>query len=359
MLTHPTLYKPDSAGRVRFWFLESEATQYRTVSGLLDGTEVRSGWTTVTAKSQATDQDQCTFEIQAKYKHQLDREYHTSIDTIDEPNFFEPMLAKTYASYPGRCYAQPKLDGIRCIARAEGLFSRQGQPITAVPHIHAVLAPLFAENPDLILDGELYNHDFREDFGEISSIVRKKKPTAEQLERAAELMQYHVYDLPSHEGPFGERNEALFNLITDLDCPWIVRVETVHVGSLELLDDLYSEWCGLGFEGQMVRLDGHYEQKRSKQLLKRKEFLTREYRVKEWVEGNGNWAGAAKRATLINDDGSEFGAGVRGKYADLAARLSESVGPDAVATLRFFQLSPDGVPRFPVVIDYHPEGRID
>jgi len=28
-------------------------------------------------------------------------------------------------------------------------------------------------------------------------------------------------------------------------------------------------------------------------------------------------------------------------------------------TLRFFGRSPDGVPRFPVVIDYQPEGRND
>ena len=353
---HRKLYKRDTTGRLRFWQVESEGPRFRTIAGLVDGNPVTSGWTTCTAASQDTDEAQCVFEVEAKYRHQLDREYHETPDTVDTPNFFEPMLAKPFDTYPGRCFAQPKLDGIRCIARAEGLFSRQGQPITAVPHIHATLAPLFERDPDLVLDGELYNHDFREDFGEISSIVRKKKPTPEQLERAANLMQYHVYDLPSHGGVFGERNEHLDDLITQLDCPWIVRVDTVHVGSADLLDELYGRWTGSGFEGQMIRLDSPYEQKRSKHLLKRKTFLTREYPLVRFEEGNGNWTGAAKRAILRNDDGSEFGAGMRGKYADLVKLMGVEGGE---ATLRFFQLSPDGVPRFPVVIDYHPNGRID
>ena len=70
---------------------------------------------------------------------------------------FRPMLAKTYAgnvAFP--VIAQPKLDGVRCIARKDGLFSRDGNPITTQPHIEAALAPLFAAEPDLVLDGELW-----------------------------------------------------------------------------------------------------------------------------------------------------------------------------------------------------------
>ncbi len=110
----------------------------------------------------------------------------------------------------------------------------------------------------------------------------------------------------------------------------------------------------------MYRLDTAYELgRRSKSLLKRKEFITREFPVVAIEEGIGNWAGAAKRMTLRNDDGTTFGAGIRGSYSEGVKLLAETVGPNATATVRYFMLSPDGVPRFPVVIDYHPNGRKD
>lgn len=101
-MIHDTLFKRDSAGRIRFWKLESEGSRFRTISGIWpDGAEVTSGWTTCTPRSQPTAEAQCAFEVEAKYKHQLDREYHRTVDTVDEPNFFEPMLAKTYAQARG------------------------------------------------------------------------------------------------------------------------------------------------------------------------------------------------------------------------------------------------------------------
>jgi hypothetical protein len=173
-------------------------------------------------------------------------------------------------------------------------------------------------------------------------------------------MQYHVYDIIDPSRPFSERVQHLGSLVAELDCPWIVPVPSVFCSDQRDADAAYGEFVEAGYEGGMYRLDGPYEiGRRSKLLLKRKQFITREFRLKEWVEGNGNWANAAKRATLVNDDGTEFGAGVRGSKPDLIARLPQPVGPKAEVTLRFFMLSPDGVPRFPVVIDYHPEGRVD
>ncbi len=93
--------------------------------------------------------------------------------------------------------------------------------------------------------------------------------------------------------------------------------------------------------------------------MKRKEFITEEFKVTGLVEGNGNWAGAVKRVDLIATNGKPFGAGIRGKREAMAKLLGDVVGPDAVATVRYFMLSPDGIPRFPIVIDYHPFGRRD
>ena len=364
MIDYPTLYKLDSTGRLRTWRMQLDGSRYRTLSGLADGKQAESGWTQAVAKSQPTDEQQAVFEVNAQYKHQLDREYHDNPDSVTTPKMIEPMLAKTYGEWPGPGFMQAKLDGIRCIMTAAGMFSRQGQPIVAVPHLHAELAELFANNPDLILDGELYNHQLRADFGEISSIVRKKNPSVEDFEKAERVMQYHVYDIVDLDDPFSARSSTVRRLLAKYQ-DGIQIVDTRFVESREEADELYGEYVEAGYEGGMYRLDKPYELgKRSKALLKRKDFVTEEFRVKSIHEGVGNWAGAVKRFTLLNNDGSdgEFGAGVRGSYKLLQRWLNENEfqpTTNAVATVRYFMRSPDGVPRFPVVIDYHPNGRQD
>lgn len=352
------LYKIDSAGRVRFWRMERDGARHRTISGLEGSPGTVSGWTECKAASQPTDEAQAEFEVQARYKHQLDREYRRTIEEARSAGdvFLEPMLAKSYDKFPGPGYMQPKLDGIRCIAKPDGLFTRQGQPIIAVPHIHAALQPLFDNDPDLILDGELYNHDLREDFGAISSIVRKKNPTVEALEKAEKVMQYHVYD-QVHAQPFGVRIIDIHDRLKWLDCDWVIPVDTHRVHTQEEADHHYGQFCEAGYEGGMFRLDTPYEVgKRSKSLLKRKEFITDEFPIVSIEAGNGNWAGLAKRVTLRLSDGRTFGAGIRGSAERARELLTQSY---AEATVRYFCLSPDGVPRFPVVIDFHKEGRRD
>jgi DNA ligase-1 len=365
--TFPVLYKLDSLGKLRTWRMQRQGTTYRTLAGLADGKQAISGWTSCAGKQGRSDKGQAEFEIVAAYKHQLDREYHETADTVGTPKMIEPMLAKAYDKWPGPGYAQPKLDGIRCIADVNGLWTRQGQPIIAVPHIHAALKPLFDADPDLVLDGELYNHDLREDFGAISSIVRKKNPTVEQFELAEKVMQYHVYDVISMaDQPFHLRSNAYHDMIQSLDCGWIIPVMSRLAINQEEADAAYGHAVEEGYEGGMYRLDKPYEVgRRSKALLKRKDFVTEEFRVVAVEEGKGNWAGAAKRMVLENDEApGTFGAGIRGTYAAGVKLLADWQAhpewwPTATATVRFFMRSPDGVPRFPVVVDFQPSGRKD
>jgi ATP-dependent DNA ligase len=133
------------------------------------------------------------------------------------------------------------------------------------------------------------------------------------------------------------------------DC--IKLVTTTWCDSQDELDTLYSEYTEQGYEGQMVRNDTPYENKRSKNLLKRKEFVTEEFNVVKVLEGSGTWAGYAKHFELELGDGRTFGSGVRGQQAVLKALLEQEVKPTWV-TVRYFEKTPDGVPRFPVVIDW-------
>lgn len=352
LVVGPTLYKRDTTGRVRIWRAERQGSQHRTVSGLQDGKQVESGWTLCEATNVGRANErgpvsQAIFEVAALYEFNVSRDYHASIDTIDSPKFFEPMLAKAYSGFkPG--FAQPKLDGVRCIARAAGLFTRQGKPITSCPHITDALAPLFEADPDLILDGELYNHGLKDDFNQIISLVRKAKPNAEQLREISAKVQYHVYDMPSHAGTFLERFRAALPIIW-AGAPAVRPVDTKRVSDAETFDRHHGEWLEAGYEGSMWREDAAYEQKRSKALLKRKDFQDAEFECVRIEEGLGNWAGLAKRVVCRLPDGREFGAGIKGNMARARELLGET---HKLVTVQFFALTPDGIPRFPVVTKF-------
>jgi len=159
--SYPSIFKRDTLGRIRIWRMERLEASHRVLSGLRDGAQIATGWTVCEGKQGRNDVQQAAFEVKAAYAYHLKREYFEREDEVDTPRFFKPMLAKKYEVFaPG--FVQPKLDGIRCIARPDGLFTREGQPILGAPHIHEGLSALFAGDPDLILDGELYNHELKD-----------------------------------------------------------------------------------------------------------------------------------------------------------------------------------------------------
>lgn len=359
------IFKRDSLGNIRTWQYEVDGNQWRTISGLQDGQKVVSGWTVCTPKSQDTAEAQAVFEANAEMTKKLERTYHKSLDTVDVPIIFEPMLAQTYkGGMPKADYVicQPKLDGIRCVVHSGGMFSRQGVRIRGVPHIEEQLAPVFAHFPDLILDGELYNHDLHEDFNAIASIVRKAKPSEQDIVKARELMQYHVYDVPSIQDSYLRRMKDVSGILRRFDgsLPAVIPVPIEMATSDTEIQVWYEHWISLGYEGQMIRFDVPYEQKRSKFLLKHKTFQDAEFKLTDIMEGLGNWAGYGKRIVCELPDGRSFGAGVKGTQAFTKALLdSREKYIGGLVTVRYFALTPDGIPRFPVAVDFHPDGRKD
>lgn len=349
------IYKRDATGAVRVWRYEVFGSGWRSISGVLDGQHVVSGWTICTPKSQPTAEAQAAFEADVEMRKKLARDYRETIEEVDRPrdSVVKPMLAHKYEGWIDGwrgVYTQPKLDGIRCIATPQGLWSRAGKPIVACRHIEEALQPIFERHPTLILDGELYNHDLKDDFNQITSIVRKLKPTEEDSALAREAIQYHVYDVPSHGGTFAERHAWMAQWFRFND-ETLIPVPTCRTHDEGHLKALYEGFLSSGYEGQIIRLNTPYEQKRSKGLLKRKKFQDAEFAVIRLEEGNGNWAGYAKRAVLRLPDGREFGAGIKG---DRAFTNFLQIGPmPTTATVRFFALTPDGVPRFPVATVFH------
>ena len=371
----PKLYKRDTTGKVREWTMQYgynlDKTQAgtRTISGLQDGKKVTSEWFITEAKNvgranATTNITQAKFEAQAEFDKRIEKEYFEDINDIDSYVAFKPMLAHDFTKTPvTKGYTQPKLDGIRMVVNSRGLYSRSNKPIVAVPHIENLLKTFIEKFPTVTLDGELYNHALKDNFQKITSLVRKTVNIGkDELAESAELVQYHVYDMFDSANPdmiFTDRIEWLADNLPIGDNNGSVQiVETNFAHDAEDIDKLYGEYTTAGYEGQMIRQDTPYEFKRTKNLLKRKEFITEEYKVVEIQEGNGNWAGYAKRFILELADGTQFSSGVRGSQDKLAELLKNK---DSVnwATCRYFELSNDGVPRFPVVIDYGTGERDD
>lgn len=364
-----SLYKRDSKGKVRIWTIEfgydnEDTAGIRSISGLVDGEKITSVWNMSEAKNigrsnATTAREQAQDEAHAQWTKKADKEYFADVADIDSYELFKPMLAHDFTKTPVEAgYTQPKLDGIRCVIDKHGMHTRGGKPINSCPHIWESVKHIIEANPNIVLDGELYNHELKADFQKIVSLVRKVKCRPEEIAESAELVEYHVYDMYDKNSPekdFFDRMAWLqANLLVDhlnsiADC--ICVVATHQAVNKEQIDKLYGEYTQAGYEGQMVRQNAPYQCKRSKSLLKRKEFITEEFEVIEVIEGQGAWTGYAKRFVLAMPDGTQFGSGVRGTQAQLKELLEAEVKPNWV-TCRFFEYSNDGVPRFPVVIDY-------
>lgn len=354
-----TLYKRATNGKVVEHTIEVENNCFRTISGYTDGVKTTSEWTccsgkNIGKKNETTPNEQAMAEAQAMWTKRVELGNFENINDIDNEVYFSPMLAhkwedrKDKVIYP--IFSQPKLDGIRCIVRADGMWSRNGKKIISAPHIFESLKPLFEINPDLIFDGELYADKFANDFNAICSLVKKTKPTAADLAESAKSIEYHIYDLPSCDDVFNKRLSALVEL--EFNFPKCCKVvETNDIRNAQEIDEWYGDYVSRGYEGQMLRVDEKYENKRSKSLLKHKSFIDEEYTILDVEEGVGNKTGMVGSFVFESKSGKRFNSSPKFNWEECTTMWNDRanlIGKSA--TVKYFNLTPDGVPRFPYVI---------
>jgi DNA ligase-1 len=355
------LYSRTSTGAVQQWTIEVEGDKYRTHFGQTDGKQQETLWTVCKPKNEGrsnatTAEEQALKDAQALWKKKKESGCFENIADIDTVGFTEPMLAKKYEDFHQKIsfpvYSQLKLDGIRCIARRDGLWSRNGKRIVSCPHIENALKKVFDEFPDLKLDGELYCDKYSNDFNAICSLVKKTKPTPHDLNESAKSIEYWIYDTVDTTKTFRQRWNDVMEVIDLANSEFLKEVETEFVQQRYVLDELYGKYTNEGYEGQMVRTNDLYENKRSKNLLKRKEFQDKEYTILDIIEGDGNRAGGAGAMVFENEQGVRFNSNIKGtrEYCTQLLREKDSV-IGKQATVKFFNLTPDSlVPRFPFVI---------
>ena len=274
----------------------------------------------------------------------------------------KPMLAHKVndkkIDFTEPVFIQPKLDGVRCIFTKDGAYSRTGKQFHNLRHIELRLAGFFNLNPNAVLDGELYNHALRDDFEQIISLVRKQKPTDEDRLNTQHLIQYHVYDTIAEGISYKDRLEWLLQC-RSLWSNVVVPVETHLVNKYEEAANMhYDGFLKQGYEGSILRLNGAYEQKRSYNLQKFKDFSDDEATIVGYEAGKGKRTGTLGKFFMMDDNGIEFGCppGKGFNYKDLANILDnvhDYIGKRA--TFTYFERTKAGNyrhPQFKCIRDY-------
>ena len=265
----------------------------------------------------------------------------------------KPMLAykvdKKPVDWSEKVFIQPKLDGVRCIFTKDGAYSRTGKEFKNLAHIKYDLTDYFRKHPNSVLDGELYNHALKNDFEKIISLVRKQKPTDQDARDAQHLVQYHVYDTIAE----GVNYEDRFNWLTRY-LPIAASMTLIKNTVVESQDEakmLHDVHLAQGYEGSMLRLNKPYEQKRSYNLQKFKDFSDTEATIVGYEAGKGKFTGLIGKFFMQDDDGNEFGCPI-GKGYNFADRknildnIHDYIGQRA--TFTYFQRTQAGSYRHPL-----------
>lgn len=391
----PILYKKNVTGKIEQWEIYVAQkldgrchinVTFGDVGGKMQTTSdtVKEG-KNIGKANETTVFEQACKDAKSKWEKKKKKGYVESIEAaqageVDDliEGGIEPMLAHVYEKHGDKitfpCYAQPKLDGIRCIAIKKGnevtLWSRTRKRITSCPHIEDAIKLDFAHVANIILDGELYNHELMTDpkrfsetritegtvvidggFEQIVSAVRKEKPSPE-----SQLIEYHIYDMVDTQFTTKERLDYLDSNVVR---PPLKVLWTLIVNNQEDVAELFKRHTKAGYEGVMLRnMSAKYENKRSYNLQKVKEFQDSEFEIVGVVEGKGKLQGLLGAFLCKTQDGTEFEVKMTGNQEETRKFLNNpTLCVGKMLTVQYQGITgKNKVPRFPVGLRIREEG---
>lgn len=405
------LFKDGSIGEIRVWQIgfDAEGEQLKTVHGTLitskgeNGKLITALHPIVTNKSGRSLQEQALLEARKRYLDQYSKGYLPRGSELPaELNGTEPMLAKTlklssdktscksnevkFDKYP--CNVQPKLDGIRCLSRylPDGTIQTRSRnnktheaPLT---HIKEELKTFMKYlGPNVELDGELYSMDLT--FDELSGVIRTKKTKHPKHD----LVNYYIFDIIEPKLLCCEkRYELLVNSYNKFledgnKCSYVKIIQSYTAESEEQMLEYHNTFVSQGFEGIIIRRYGiievsdccskkfeggkldqlckkcdkaHkltiYRSKRTNALMKYKQFQDEEATIVGFEVGIGTEEGAILYQ-VKDPRGNVFTVRPRGTVEERRALYQKRKKLMGLPlTIRYQELSKDGVPRFPVGI---------
>jgi len=374
----PKLYKKTSTGKIQEWIVGVKVVNdgaiivnnYGQVGGKIqESQELVSEGKNVGKANETTALQQANAQAKGRWEKQLKKGYAKTIedaqagvtDEVIAGGVF-PILAHKFAEqghkikYPA--LAQPKLDGHRCTSQRDDteitLWSRTRKPITGLPHLNEAIRKAFKQIGHSLerLDGELYHHDYRENFEDLTSFIRQEVP-----KEGHEVVQYHVYDIPDENLTNRERYEILESLRPVFENTPIKIVESVIVNNEDELYAYLDDCLARGYEGCMVRnFDAKYKFKRSYDLQKLKKFDDDEFRIIDIKVGvKGSMAGKAVficekyRDEQPIPEGKTFDCKLKGNMDKLTEYADDpSLVIGKILTVKFQGYTKYGIPRFPV-----------
>jgi DNA ligase-1 len=241
---------------------------------------------------------------------------------------------------PTGWWMSEKLDGVRAYWDGQQFLSRRNNILYAPEWFTAGL-------PRHALDGELWIG--RKQFDRASGIVRRQDKPETWNE-----VKYLVFDAPEAAGPFEDRLQFLADGVGHWQSPFAKLHEHALCRGLDQLVAELDRVTQLGGEGLMLREPGsHYERTRSTTLLKVKKFLDAEAVVIGHEAGAGRHKGRVGALVARFGNGKEFRVGT-----GLTDRERENPPPaGSIITVKYQELTKDGMPRFPVYVGARPDGK--
>lgn len=362
----PTLYGKTSLNKIKIW--QVEVKNYSDYSELI----IRYGYslskmTVATRKitqgknlnkiNSTTFKEQALLEAKSRWNSKISENYVENIDLLDtneEKIKYSPMLAVDYtkrkANIKFPCYVQPKVDGIRAIFHNNKFISRNGNEFINLKHIKNELTLLIKK--DMVLDGELYSNTLS--FQELVGLVKLKR---EELSNEDKIkmtqINYIVYDIINKE-PFINRLAILKKFFKENEkiLKHVVLLKTEICNTINDIEKYHDKYISEGYEGIIIRnKDGLYKPKyRSGDLQKYKKFIDDEFEIISYTEGKGK-----DNNTIIfickTKDNKVFNVRPKGSIEERENMLKNGEKyKGQLLTVRYQELTTDGIPRFPVGI---------
>lgn len=308
--------------------------------------------------NETTPEEQAVLENISKSKRKIDKGYVKTKKAAKAPatnalGLKKPMLATSLDKVKPEsiewdtAYVQPKLDGHRALFVDGVLYSRSGKVIN-LPHIVDAINESGCQH--LHLDGELYLHG--KTLQELGSLIKKLTPESEQVE-------YHIYDVVDENATFSERTEDFEEGSGFEFHPKIVVNPTFSVDCMEEVMEHHKQWREEGYEGTMLRFgeDGYGTDKRSRKLLKVKEFHDAEFKVIGYEEGKpyirGNKTYRVPVWICETESGGTFNVTAAGNMHEKAVEWeNRDEMLRRMLTVKFHNMSKDDIPQLPIALQW-------
>lgn len=352
------LYHRAKTGKISVWQIYVEMFEgyptITTVFGYDDGAKQTARLKipygkNVGKSNETTAWQQAVSEATSKWKKKQLENYRTS---LDEEIKILPMLAHKYLDHKTKvqwpCYVQPKLNGVRVLAHIQDgtvtYYSRKGKEYETLSHWNDELINLFPSGT--IIDGEAFHPSLG--FQEIVRRVKRVKTSRFDIE--SNELQYWIYDLLI-DLPFEDRTEYLQIQLNDkmyslVSCP------TILIDNEDQLKSQHAHFTQKGFEGTIIRnaLGRYKPNYRSYDLLKYKEFMDAEYTIVGGVSASGKDEGTVifQCCTERNQVFSVRPRGTWEQRKQYLDSIDQLIGKKL--TVRYQEMSEDGIPIFPVGI---------